>query len=131
MPSHDRIFFPLRSFDDEVSLLLLLLPLRLCETGAVIFHGLRRGLIEIASATSVRLYLALLPPLSLRFTDRFISPGHGNISLVTPMMMIWRKQSRSSINIYVSTHGSNADRISNNVYNIPYCLISANIGAFR
>jgi len=98
-PSHDRIFFALRSFDDEASLLLLL-PLRLCETGAVIFHGLRRGLIEIASATSVRLYLALLPPLSLRFTDRFISPRHGNICLVTPMMMIWHKQSRSSINIY-------------------------------
>lgn len=58
----------------------------------------------------------------VRFTDRFISPGHGNICLVT-MMMIWRKQSRSSINIYVSTHGSNADRISNNVYNIPYCTV--------
>lgn len=40
--------------------------LRLYESGAVIFHGLRRGLIEIASATSARLYLALLrAPASL------------------------------------------------------------------
>lgn len=57
-PSHGRISFALRSFEAPRLLLLLRLlrppplPPRLCESGAVIFHGLRRGLIEIVSATS-------------------------------------------------------------------------------
>lgn len=110
-PSHGQISFALRSFDDEAPRLLLLLPppppslppfpsfpVRLCKSGAMIFHGLRRGLIEIVSATSARLYLALLPPLglslslppfSLYIINPFILSERENTCLMTPTMIIW------------------------------------------
>lgn len=108
--SHGRTSFALRSFDEAP--LLLLLP-RLCESGAVIFHGLRRGLIEIASATTALTIFSpftALVSLPLHFVHRFILPGRGKYlprdtdddDMAIPSSMRYKQFTLSDINIAIA-----------------------------